>query len=106
MNFLKKHYLKIIIVILILFSMNSCIKSCSRGNEIKKYEYTVDSLNNDNYKLSDSLKTLNNIITIKDVELSNLKERLNEQKQTNNKLLNRRNIINIKNDIHENKETK
>ncbi len=101
MNFIKKHYLKIILVLFVFLYMSSCIKSCNKSNTIKHNIEIIDSLKNERNLLTDSIKYLNNEIIIRDIKLENLNTRLTEQKQTNNKLLNRKNIINIKNELGE-----
>ena len=101
MNFIKKHYLKIILVLFVFLYMSSCIKSCNKSNAIKQNIEIIDSLKTERALLTDSIKYLNNEIVIRDIKLDNLNTRLNEQKQTNTKLLNRKNIINIKNELSE-----
>ena len=41
-EFISKHGLKIVIVILVLFGLNKCTVSCNRGNEIKKLNTDIE----------------------------------------------------------------
>lgn len=69
-EFINKHGLKIVIVILILFGLNKCTVSCNRGNEIKK-------LNNDIESRDSVIKEFTDSVGILNTEISILNEKIN-----------------------------
>ena len=60
-EFINKHGLKIIIVILVLFGLNKCTVSCNRGNSINKLNLTNTEL----MKKLDSLTKVNDILSVR-----------------------------------------
>lgn len=42
MELLKKYWKKIIIILLVFFSMTTCMKNCSKSNELRKIKKQVD----------------------------------------------------------------
>lgn len=60
-EFINKHGLKIIIVILVLFGLNKCTVSCNRGNSINKLNLTNSEL----MQKVDSLTKVNDILSVR-----------------------------------------
>ena len=44
MELIKKYWKKIIILLLVLFSMTTCMKNCSKSNELRKANKQIDSI--------------------------------------------------------------
>lgn len=63
-EFINKNCQKIIIVLLVLFSLNKCTISCNRGNEIDKLNVNIENCDSVNKLLTDSISKLNMEIII------------------------------------------
>ena len=81
MEFIKKHWKKGLIILFALFFLNNCTKSCSKSNQIRQYQYEVDSLINLNNVMVDSIELLNDIIKEKDFETNVYKSKLEEKEE-------------------------
>lgn len=44
MEIIKKYWKKIVIILLVCFSMTMCMKNCSKSNEIRKSNKLIDSI--------------------------------------------------------------
>ena len=58
MEFIKKHGIKILIALLVIFGMNKCTVSCNRGNEIEKQKIEIVQKDSIIKVQSDSLNIL------------------------------------------------
>ena len=59
MNKLKKNWKEILIVLLILFGMNKCTVSCTRGSKLNKANQEIVYKDSLNKAMADSIKSLN-----------------------------------------------
>lgn len=46
MEMIKKYWKKATIILLVLFSMTTCMKNCSKTNELRKVNNHIDSISN------------------------------------------------------------
>jgi sugar-specific transcriptional regulator TrmB len=44
MELLKKYWKKVVVILLVLFSMTTCMKNCSKSNELRKVNKQIDSI--------------------------------------------------------------
>lgn len=44
MELLKKYWKKAVVILLVLFSMTTCMKNCSKSNELRKANKQIDSI--------------------------------------------------------------
>lgn len=95
-NYIKQHYMKILVILLTFLFFNSCVKSCTRNIDLNNANTEIDSLYHVNSTLIDSINTLNNIIITKDIEIDN-KNKNNEQlSNTLSSLINKQTTNNIR----------
>ena len=109
MKVLKKFWKEILIGLLTIMFMSKCASS---GNYERKYnkqvaynEYVVDSMNNVYSNSSKYIDSLNHVITMKNIEISNLTNQLEIYKEqnaklndANNKLANKQVIVKVNRD--------
>ena len=81
MELIKRHWKKIVIILFALLFLNTCTKSCSKSNEIRKYQYELDSLVNTNKVSLDSIATLQDIIKERDFKINVYELQLNEKNE-------------------------
>lgn len=96
MEFIKKHYKKLLIVLFCLLFFNCCTKSCTKSNKIRTLEIQLDSIKCSNIEYFDSIVYLNNIIKHKDVELNSKDEQINQLNKTINTVINKNAINHIR----------
>ena len=96
MEFLKKHYKKVLIVLFCLLFFNCCTKSCSKSNELNMIKIELDSCKHDNIKYHDSIVYLNSIINHKDIELNSKNEQINQLNKTISTVINKNAVNHIK----------
>lgn len=92
MEFIKKHGIKILIILLVIFSLNKCTVACNRDTKINKQ--TIELIKKDSIikVQADSLNILkirwgdaqNSKSDLKDVALGNQNTLLNEVESLNN----------------------
>lgn len=99
MEFLKKKWQIIVIVILILFGMNKCASSCTNENKYESSEKTrieqVDSLNNIINIMNDSIKSLNMKVQVLEATINGNQEMINRLSQANEQISNAKKNINV-----------
>lgn len=104
MEFIKKHWQKILIVLFVLLFFGTCTSNCSHKNEIRVLKNT--------YASTDSIiSSLNDSISFYKLEIKELKrdkkemaekiEMLNKSVSDLNKALNRSVVVNIKQESDE-----
>lgn len=96
MDFIKKYYKKILIVLFCLLFFNCCTKSCTKSNEIRTLQIQLDSMKCSNIEYFDSIIYLNSIIKHKDVELNSKDEQINQLNKTINTVINKNAINHIR----------
>lgn len=99
MNWIKLHWKEILIFVFLIFAMNKCTQSCSRGTEINTITNEYD-----NYKayhdsievvLNDSIKTLNTIIQVYEEKITGLNQALSIQDEANRRISEAKKNINV-----------
>ena len=96
MDFLKKHYNKILMVLFCVIFLNCCMKNCTKSNEIRTMQTQLDSCIHNNTKYHDSIIYLNNIINHKNVEIDSKNEQINQLNRTINTVINKNSINHIR----------
>ena len=81
MELIKKHWKKAAIILFAILFLNTCTKSCSKSNDIRQYQYEIDSLASVNKFANDSIVILNDIIKEKDFEINVYKSKLDEKNE-------------------------
>jgi len=102
MNWLKKYWKEIIIVLLIIFGLNKCTQSCSKSSEIDKQKIELqykDSLLDQSkfyiQSLNDSIIYLNNTIKIYEEKVSGLNQALSIQDEAAKRITEAKQNINV-----------
>ena len=93
---LKRHYAKILIVLLVVLYFGTCTKSCNKSNELRIVKTELDSVYYANENINDSIQYLNHIISMKDVELVNKNTQIEQLSNTINSLLRKNTTNNIR----------
>ena len=98
MEWIKKYYKEIIIVLLALFGFNKCSTSCSRAKDIKDNEQIIHDKDSVINSLNDSIISLNMIIQRYEEKVSGLSQSLDIQERANKQIVeSKKNIsINVK----------
>jgi len=99
MEFLKKKWYLIVIVLLLLFGMNKCASSCTNSNmyedaqkEHTEYVHKSDSI----VKVyDDSVKTLNSRIQVLEATINGNQEMINRLAAANEQISNAKKNINV-----------
>lgn len=90
MEFIKKKWQIIVIVLLVLFGMNKCASSCTNSNLYEESEKNrieqVDSLNNIIKTMNDSISILNTKITVYEERVNGLNNALSIQDEANKRI--------------------
>lgn len=81
MEFIKKNWKIIVIVLLVLFSLSKCVQSCNRASEVTKQEAKVSSLDSTINVLKDSITSLNTTIKVYEEKVSGLNQSLSIQEE-------------------------
>lgn len=99
MEQIKKHWKEIVICLLLIFSMNKCTQSCSRGNALNesevnriKTEISKDSIIK---SLNDSITLLNTKLLIYEEKVSGLSNALTIQDEANKRISEAKKNINV-----------
>lgn len=97
-EFIKKNYIKIVMILLVLFSFSMCAKNCSNKNKLRTNIEAGALLDQNIKQLEDSIVVLN--ITIKDLknDLSTANSKVELLTKSNddlNKALGRKVVVNI-----------
>lgn len=95
-EFIKKHYMKILIVLFAILYFNACTKSCSKNIELNNVKTELDSIYTANKTVNDSLLYLNNIIELKNVEIKNKNSQIEQLSITLNNVLKKNTTNNIR----------
>jgi len=99
MEFIKRKWQIIVIVLLILFGMNKCTSSCTNENMYESSEKTrieqVDSLNNIISVMNDSVKSLNMKVQVLEATINGNQEMINRLSQANEQISNAKKNINV-----------
>jgi uncharacterized coiled-coil protein SlyX len=96
MNFIKRHFTKIVICLLAFLFVNSCAKNCSKGNSLRTYEQRTDSLEMLVNKQFDSIRQLNGIINVNEVEIKNKNSQIEHMQNTINAIMKKTTTNNIR----------
>ena len=90
MDWIKKHWHIIVIIILVIFGMNKCASSCTNSNNYKNSEKTrielvqkYDSIQN---VLTDSIVVLNTRIQVYEEKIAGLSQTLSIQEEANKRI--------------------
>lgn len=105
MNFIKQHFMKIVVCLLMLLFVNSCVKNCSKSNSLRAYEQLTDSLEMIVNDQVDSIMHLNNIIDINSVEIKNKNSQIEQMQNTINAIMKKTTTNNIRVIVPEQKKT-
>lgn len=81
MEFIKKNWKIIVIVLLVLFSLSKCTQSCNRASDITKQEMKINSLDSTINVLNDSITSLNTTIKVYEEKVSGLNQSLSIQEE-------------------------
>ena len=90
MNWIKTHWKEIIIVFLLIFSLNKCTQSCSRGNAIN--QISIEKVQIENTKdsiigiLNDSISLMNIKLQVYEEKISGLNQALYIQDEANKRI--------------------
>ena len=99
MEWLKKHFKEIIIVLLVLFGLNKCTQSCSRGTELEnaKTEIITNKHSSDSViqVLNDSINQLNIRIQVYEEKISGLNQAISIQDEANKRISEAKKNINV-----------
>ncbi len=104
MDFIKKHWMKIVIGLFVIIFFGMCTNNCSNKNKIRTMQQTysksdsiISTLNDSIVILNDSIKYLNK--DIKSLERDNLS--MKNHVEDLNRALKRNVVVNITNDKNE-----
>ena len=78
-EYFQKHWQIIVIILLVMFGMSKCVKSCSRGQQIKTLNKEIVQKDSTITLYEDSIKYLN-------ITKGNLSEQLSSEKNHNSNL--------------------
>ena len=78
-EYFQKHWQIIVIILLVMFGMSKCVKSCSRGQQIKTLNKEIVQKDSTITLYEDSIKYLN-------ITKGNLSEQLSSEKSHNTNL--------------------
>ncbi len=99
MEQIKKYWKEIVICLLLIFGMNKCTQSCSRGNALNesevnrvKTEISKDSIIK---SLNDSITLLNTKLLIYEEKVSGLSNALTIQDEANKRISEAKKNINV-----------
>ena len=99
MEFVKKHWKEILIVLLSILFVSNCT---GKGNYERKYkaqvariEYVTDSLNHVYSNASSHIDSLNQVIRMKDIEIKSLNKEIDIYKEQNVKLASKPVIVKV-----------
>jgi len=99
MNNLKKHWKEIVIVLLVLFGLNKCTQSCSRGTKLDiisaEYDSIIVKKDSTIKVLNDSINAMNVKIQVYEEKGAGLKEALNIQDEANKRISEAKKNINV-----------
>jgi predicted RNase H-like nuclease (RuvC/YqgF family) len=99
MEFLKKKWQIIVIVLLVLFGMNKCASSCTNANmyEDAQKEHTeyVQKMDSTVKVLNDSITVLNTKITVYEEKVAGLNNALSIQDEANRRISEAKKNINV-----------
>ena len=99
MEFLKKKWHIIVIVLLLLFGMSKCTSSCSNGNMYessqKEHNEYVQKMDSTIKVLNDSITVLNTKITVYEEKIVGLNNALSIQDEANKRISEAKKNINV-----------
>jgi len=99
MEFLKKKWQLIVIVLLVLFGMNKCANSCTNANKYeesqKAHTEYVQKMDSTVKVLNDSITVLNTKITVYEEKVAGLNNALSIQEEANKRISEAKKNINV-----------
>lgn len=90
MDWIKKHWYIIVIIILVIFGMNKCASSCTNSNNYQNSEKTrielVQKHDSIQKVLTDSIVILNTRIQVYEEKIAGLSQSLSIQEEANKRI--------------------
>ena len=90
MEWIKKHWKEIVIGLLVIFSLNKCTQSCSRGNALNESEFNriKTEIHKDSIikELNDSISVMNIKIQVYEEKISGLNQALSIQDEASKRI--------------------
>ena len=99
MEWIKKHWKEIVIVLLVIFCLNKCTQSCSRANELEsnKIVYNTEIQQKDSIIkiLNDSISSMNIKLQVYQEKVAGLNQALSIQDEANKRISEAKKNINV-----------